>query len=118
MLSELECVVPDRPRLKDGSEQVRRELAGIIDQLSCLRSESSKLTVTHDAPEILCHKLCLVSEHTGSSPANLKCSFLKPFLHLLKVDTPSSVKQGIWSSPPSLQNIHYSWKCTKLKYRN
>lgn len=87
-------MVPDRPRLKDGSEQVRRELAGIVDQLSCLRSESSQLTVTPDAPEILCHKLRLTSEHAGSSPANLKCSFLKPFLQLLKVEAPSSVKQG------------------------
>lgn len=72
------------------------ELAGIIDQLSCLRSESSQLTVTRDAPEILCHKVRLASEHGGNSPASLKCSFLKPFLQLLKVDAPSSVKQGSW----------------------
>lgn len=89
------CAVPNRPRLKDGSERVRRELAGIVDQLSCLRSDSSQLTVTHDAPEMLCYKLRLASEHAGSS-ANLKCSFLKPFLQLLKVDAPSSTKQGIW----------------------
>lgn len=101
MFSDVErafmCVVPRRPRLKDASERVRRELAGIVDQLSCLRSESSQLTLTHAAaPEILCRQLCLASEHAGSSPADLRCSFLKPFLQLLRTDAPSSVKQGIW----------------------
>lgn len=123
-------MVPDRPRLTDGSERVRRELAAIVDQLSCLRTESSKLTVTRDAPEILCHKLRLVSEHAESS-TNLKCSFLKPFLQLLTVDAPSSVKQGIWVSLQTFPledvsatifyhclSFHYSWNCTKPKYRN
>lgn len=92
------CVVPCRPRLKDDSERVRRELAGIVDQLSCLRSELSQLTLTHAAaPETPCRQLCLASEHVGSSPADLRCSFLKPFLQLLRTDAPSSVKQGIWA---------------------
>lgn len=78
---------------------MKRELARIVDQLSCIRSESSRLTHTESAPDILCHKLSLASEHAGNSPASLRPSFVKPFLQLLKKQAPSSVKQGILSFP-------------------
>lgn len=84
-------------RLEDSSELVKKELARIVGQLSCVRSELSQLSDAHkeSTPEILCHTLCLASEHAGNTSLPLRASFVEPFLPLLRKQVPSSVKQGI-----------------------
>lgn len=89
-------------RLEDSSEQVKKELAGIIGQLSCIQSELSKLSDTRTEsthrPEILCHQLNLATEHAGKTFPSLRATFIKPFLPLLRQQAPSSVKQGFFLS--------------------
>lgn len=85
--------------LEDSSEQVKKELAKIIGQLSCIQSELSQLSDTHTKstrlPEILCHQLSLATEHAGSTFPSLRATVVRPFLPLLRHQAPSSVKQGI-----------------------
>lgn len=84
------------PLLDDSSENVRRELARIVGHLSCVQSGLSLLS--HDAghaEELVCHGLCLATEHLGGAPPSLTAAFVKPFLPLLGPLAPSSVKQGL-----------------------
>ncbi|XP_032356106.1 serine/threonine-protein kinase ATR [Etheostoma spectabile] len=94
------------PRLEDSSEQVRKELARIIGQLSCIQSELSQLSDTHTEssclPEILCHQLSLATEHAGNTFPSIRAAFVKPFLPLLKKQAPSSVKQAFLEALPHL----------------
>ncbi|XP_056281623.1 serine/threonine-protein kinase ATR isoform X2 [Pseudoliparis swirei] len=95
------------PRMEDSSELVKKELARIIGQLSCIQSERSKLsdTLTESAgslPEILCHRLGLAAEHSGNSCPSLGATFVRPFLPLLKQEAPSSVKQAFLEALPHL----------------
>ncbi|XP_045917946.1 serine/threonine-protein kinase ATR isoform X1 [Micropterus dolomieu] len=93
-------------RLEDSSEQVKKELAGIIGQLSCIQSELSKLSDTRTEsthrPEILCHQLNLATEHAGKTFPSLRATFIKPFLPLLRQQAPSSVKQAFLEALPHL----------------
>ena len=86
------------PRLEDSSEQVKKELARIIGQLSCIQSQLSQLSETHAEstrpPQILCHQLSLAAEHAGNTCPSLRATVVRPFLPLLKKQAPSSVKQG------------------------
>lgn len=86
-------------RLEDSSEQVKKELARIIGQLSCIQSELSQLSDTRREStrpsEILCHQLSLATEHAGSTCPSLRTTVFRPFLPLLSQKAPSSVKQGI-----------------------
>ncbi|KAF3845218.1 hypothetical protein F7725_008381, partial [Dissostichus mawsoni] len=90
----------------DSSETVKKELARIIGQLSCIQSDLSQLSDTQTkstpAPEILCHKLSLAAEHAGNTLPSLKATFVKPFLPLLKPQAPSSVKQAFLEALPHL----------------
>lgn len=93
-------------RLEDSSE-VKRELARVVGQLSCLQSDTSHLSSIQSSSELLCQTLDLASEHAGTSIPSLRPSFVKPFLPLLAQQSPSTVKQGIlifcltiWSSKP------------------
>ncbi|XP_010789140.1 serine/threonine-protein kinase ATR-like, partial [Notothenia coriiceps] len=94
------------PRLEDGSETVKKELARIIGQLSCIQSDLSQLSDTQTrstpAPEILCHKLSLAAEHAGNTLPSLKATVVKPFLPLLEPQAPSSVKQAFLEALPHL----------------
>ncbi len=87
------------PGLEDSSEQVKKELARSIGQLSCIQSELSQLSDTHTEstrlPEILCHQLSLAAEHAGNTFPSLRATVVRPFLTLLRQEAPSSVKQGI-----------------------
>lgn len=100
--------------MEDGSEQVKKELARIIGQLSCIQSELSQLGDTHAEsarpPRILCHQLSLAAEHAGNACPSLKATIVKPFLPLLRQEAPSSVKQGV------LFNNELFTTCRKLKY--
>ncbi|XP_049452852.1 serine/threonine-protein kinase ATR [Epinephelus fuscoguttatus] len=94
------------PRLEDSSEQVKKELARVIGQLSCIQSELSQLSDTHTESthpsERLCHQLSLAAEHAGNSPPSLRASVVRPFLPLLKQQAPSSVKQAFLEALPHL----------------
>ncbi|XP_049917731.1 serine/threonine-protein kinase ATR [Epinephelus moara] len=94
------------PRLEDSSEQVKKELARVIGQLSCIQSELSQLSDTRTESthpsERLCHQLSLAAEHAGSSPPCLRASVVRPFLPLLKQQAPSSVKQAFLEALPHL----------------
>ncbi|KAL7381001.1 hypothetical protein ABVT39_026873 [Epinephelus coioides] len=94
------------PRLEDSSEQVKKELARVIGQLSCIQSELSQLSDTHTESthpsEGLCHQLSLAAEHAGNSPPSLRASVVRPFLPLLKQQAPSSVKQAFLEALPHL----------------
>ncbi|XP_042356809.1 serine/threonine-protein kinase ATR [Plectropomus leopardus] len=94
------------PRLEDSSEQVKKELARIIGQLSCIQSELSQLRDTHTEstrpPKILCHQLSLTTEHAGNTPPSLRASVVRPFLLLLKHQAPSTVKQAFLEALPHL----------------
>lgn len=85
--------------LQDSSEQVKKELARIVGQLSCIQSDLSKLTNTHTEAsrpsEMLCCHLSLAAEHTGNVVPSLRASVVKPFLPLLTQQTPSTVKLGM-----------------------
>lgn len=88
-------------RLEDSSEQVKRELAGVVGQLSCLQSGTSHLSGIQSCSELFCQTLGLAPEHAGTSIPCLGASFVKPFLPLLAQQSPSSVKQGIsYSASP------------------
>ncbi|XP_041809950.1 serine/threonine-protein kinase ATR [Chelmon rostratus] len=93
-------------RLEDSSEQVKKELARTIGQLSCIQSELSQLTDTHKEstplPEILCHQLCLATKHAGSTSPSLRATVVRPFLPLLRQQAPSSVKQAFLEALPHL----------------
>uniref|UniRef100_A0A4W6DTL7 Serine/threonine-protein kinase ATR n=1 Tax=Lates calcarifer TaxID=8187 RepID=A0A4W6DTL7_LATCA len=93
-------------RLGDSSEQVKRELARTIGQLSCIQSELSLLSDTHAGstclPKILCHHLSLATEHAGSAYPSLRATVVRPFLPLLKQEAPSSVKQAFLEALPHL----------------
>ncbi|XP_027130563.1 serine/threonine-protein kinase ATR [Larimichthys crocea] len=112
LLHRLGSKNPDLPgttllsRMEDGSEQVKKELARIIGQLSCIQSELSQLGDTHAEsarpPRILCHQLSLASEHAGNACPSLKATIVKPFLPLLRQEAPSSVKQAFLEALPHL----------------
>ncbi|TKS86882.1 Serine/threonine-protein kinase atr [Collichthys lucidus] len=93
-------------RMEDGSEQVKKELARIIGQLSCIQSKLSQLGDTHAEsarpPRILCHQLSLAAEHAGNACPSLKATTVKPFLPLLRQEAPSSVKQAFLEALPHL----------------
>ncbi|GLD47879.1 serine/threonine-protein kinase ATR [Lates japonicus] len=93
-------------RLGDSSEQVKRELARTIGQLSCIQSELSLLSDTHAGstclPKILCHRLSLATEHAGSANPSLRATVVRPFLPLLNQEAPSSVKQAFLEALPHL----------------
>uniref|UniRef100_A0A8C3AWJ2 Serine/threonine-protein kinase ATR n=1 Tax=Cyclopterus lumpus TaxID=8103 RepID=A0A8C3AWJ2_CYCLU len=94
------------PRMEDSSEQVKKALARIIGQLSCIQSELSQLSDTRTGsaplPEILCHQLGLAAEHSGNACPSLRATFVRPFLPLLKQEAPSSVKQAFLEALPHL----------------
>uniref|UniRef100_A0AAX7TJ54 Serine/threonine-protein kinase ATR n=1 Tax=Astatotilapia calliptera TaxID=8154 RepID=A0AAX7TJ54_ASTCA len=69
-------------KLEDSSEQVKKELARIIGQLSCLQSE--------------------LSNHAGKAVPSLKASVVRPFLPLLRPQAPSTVKQAFLEALPHL----------------
>lgn len=85
-------------KLEDSSEQVKKELARIIGQLSCLQSELSSLSDIHTdstgLPKILCLSCSLEADHAGKAVPSLKASVVRPFLPLLRPQAPSTVKQG------------------------
>uniref|UniRef100_A0AAQ5WXF9 Serine/threonine-protein kinase ATR n=1 Tax=Amphiprion ocellaris TaxID=80972 RepID=A0AAQ5WXF9_AMPOC len=93
-------------RLEDSSEQVKKELARIIGQLSCIQSELSKLSDVHTEstclPKILCLRQSLATEHAGKAVPSLRTSVVKPFLPLLGPEAPSSVKQAFLQALPHL----------------
>nr|XP_046268909.1 serine/threonine-protein kinase ATR [Scatophagus argus] len=93
-------------RLEDSSEQVKKELARVVGQLSCIQSELSQLSDTHTesarSPEILCHKLSLAAEHTGKAFSSVRTAFVRPFLPLLRQQAPSSVKLAFLEALPHL----------------
>ncbi|XP_070697802.1 serine/threonine-protein kinase ATR [Pempheris klunzingeri] len=93
-------------RLEDSSEQVKKELARIIGQLSCIQSELSQLSDTRTEstrhPHILCLQLSLATEHAGSTFPSLRATVLRPFLPLLNHKAPSSVKQAFLEALPHL----------------
>uniref|UniRef100_A0A8C3GAN8 Serine/threonine-protein kinase ATR n=1 Tax=Cyclopterus lumpus TaxID=8103 RepID=A0A8C3GAN8_CYCLU len=92
--------------MEDSSEQVKKALARIIGQLSCIQSELSQLSDTRTGsaplPEILCHQLGLAAEHSGNACPSLRATFVRPFLPLLKQEAPSSVKQAFLEALPHL----------------
>ncbi|TKS86901.1 Serine/threonine-protein kinase atr [Collichthys lucidus] len=113
LLHRLESTNPDLlpgttllSRMEDGSEQVKKELARIIGQLSCIQSKLSQLGDTHaesaHPPRILCHQLSLAAEHAGNACPSLKATTVKPFLPLLRQEAPSSVKQAFLEALPHL----------------
>ncbi|XP_071768484.2 serine/threonine-protein kinase ATR [Centroberyx gerrardi] len=94
-------------RLEDSSEQVKKELAGIVGQLTCILSELSQLSDDHHTepaplPKILCSRLSLATEHAGKASASLGASVIGPFLPLLRQQAPSSVKQAFVEALPHL----------------
>uniref|UniRef100_A0A673CE83 Serine/threonine-protein kinase ATR n=1 Tax=Sphaeramia orbicularis TaxID=375764 RepID=A0A673CE83_9TELE len=92
--------------LEDSSEQVMKELARIVGQLSCVQSEVSQLSDTQSEtpcpPVLVCHRLCLTSKHAQNTAAFLKASVVRPFLLLLRPQAPSSVKQAFLEALPHL----------------
>lgn len=81
-------------RLEDSSEQVKREFARTVGQLSCLKSDTSHLSASQSSSELLCQTLSLASEHAGTTFPSLRATFVNPFLKLLTHQSPSSIKQG------------------------
>ncbi|KAM7376136.1 hypothetical protein PAMP_005881 [Pampus punctatissimus] len=94
------------PALEDSSEQVKKELARIIGQLSCIQSELSKLSDNHTEAsrptEMLCRRLSLATEHAGITVPSLRASVVTPFLPLLKQQAQSTVKQAFLEALPHL----------------
>ncbi|KAM3870953.1 serine/threonine-protein kinase ATR [Diretmus argenteus] len=92
--------------LEDGSEQVKKELAGIVGQLTCILSDLSQLSDSHTQPaplpDVLCSRLSLAAEHAGKATASLGVSVVIPFLPLLQQQAPSSVKQAFVEALPHL----------------
>uniref|UniRef100_A0A667ZE05 Serine/threonine-protein kinase ATR n=1 Tax=Myripristis murdjan TaxID=586833 RepID=A0A667ZE05_9TELE len=95
-----------RPRLQDDSERVKKELAAIVGQLTCILSELSQLTDSHTEPtplpKILCSHLSLAPKHAGKAAASLGASVIRPFLPLLRQQAPSTVKQAFIEALPHL----------------
>ncbi|XP_031592853.2 serine/threonine-protein kinase ATR isoform X3 [Oreochromis aureus] len=93
-------------KLEDSSEQVKKELARIIGQLSCLQSELSSLSDIHTdstgLPKILCLSCSLEADHAGKAVPSLKASVVRPFLPLLRPQAPSTVKQAFLEALPHL----------------
>ncbi|XP_074547648.1 serine/threonine-protein kinase ATR [Halichoeres trimaculatus] len=89
-------------RLEDASELVKKELASIIGQLSCIQSELSQLSVSSHCPKMLCHQLSLAAKHDGNTCPSLRASFVRPFLPLLGQQAPSVVKQAFLEALPHL----------------
>uniref|UniRef100_A0A3B4FF58 Serine/threonine-protein kinase ATR n=1 Tax=Pundamilia nyererei TaxID=303518 RepID=A0A3B4FF58_9CICH len=93
-------------KLEDSSEQVKKELARIIGQLSCLQSELSSLSDIHTdstcLPKILCLSCSLETDHAGKAVPSLKASVVRPFLPLLRPQAPSTVKQAFLEALPHL----------------
>uniref|UniRef100_H3DQ41 Serine/threonine-protein kinase ATR n=1 Tax=Tetraodon nigroviridis TaxID=99883 RepID=H3DQ41_TETNG len=89
-------------RLEDSSEQVKRELARVVGQLSCLQSDASHLGGIQSSSELLCQTISLASEHAETTIPSLGASFVKPFLPLLAQQSPSSVKQAFLDALPHL----------------
>ncbi|XP_071354256.1 serine/threonine-protein kinase ATR [Trachinotus anak] len=93
-------------RLDDSSEQVKKELARTIGQLSCIQSELSLLSETNaesiNTPKILCFHLTLAAEHAGNAFPSLRATVVRPFLPLLRQQAPSSVKQAFLEALPHL----------------
>uniref|UniRef100_A0A8D3CTB5 Serine/threonine-protein kinase ATR n=1 Tax=Scophthalmus maximus TaxID=52904 RepID=A0A8D3CTB5_SCOMX len=99
--------------LEDGSEKVKKELAGIVGQLSCIQAELSLLSDTpaesNSLPRILCLRLSLTAEHAGNACPSLRATVVTPFLPLLRQQAPSSVKQALLESLPHLcQHVNLS----------
>uniref|UniRef100_A0A8D3AWP0 Serine/threonine-protein kinase ATR n=1 Tax=Scophthalmus maximus TaxID=52904 RepID=A0A8D3AWP0_SCOMX len=99
--------------LYDGSEKVKKELAGIVGQLSCIQAELSLLSDTpaesNSLPRILCLRLSLTAEHAGNACPSLRATVVTPFLPLLRQQAPSSVKQALLESLPHLcQHVNLS----------
>uniref|UniRef100_A0A667ZDZ5 Serine/threonine-protein kinase ATR n=1 Tax=Myripristis murdjan TaxID=586833 RepID=A0A667ZDZ5_9TELE len=94
------------PRLQDDSERVKKELAAIVGQLTCILSELSQLTDSHTEPtplpKILCSHLSLAPKHAGKAAASLGASVIRPFLPLLRQQAPSTVKQAFIEALPHL----------------
>uniref|UniRef100_A0A669BAQ8 Serine/threonine-protein kinase ATR n=1 Tax=Oreochromis niloticus TaxID=8128 RepID=A0A669BAQ8_ORENI len=93
-------------KLEDSSEQVKKELARIIGQLSCLQSELSSLNNIHTdstgLPKILCLSCSLEADHAGKAVPSLRASVVRPFLPLLRPQAPSTVKQAFLEALPHL----------------
>ncbi|CAN9502464.1 unnamed protein product [Ophioblennius macclurei] len=93
-------------RLEDSSEHVKKELARIVGQLSCIQSELSQLADRQPEstarPRIFCLRCELTAEHAGGEEPSLRVSTVKPFLPLLKPQAPSSVKQAFLEALPHL----------------
>ncbi|KAM3594960.1 uncharacterized protein V6R79_015962 [Siganus canaliculatus] len=99
--------------LEDSSEQVKKELARSIGQLTCIQSEHSQLCDTRPdsapPPQILCHHLSLATEHAGNTLPSLRATAVKQFLPLLRQQAPSSVKQAFLEALPHLcQHVNLS----------
>lgn len=121
------CVCVSRSRVDDGSEQVKKELASIVGQLSCIQAEVSVLTGRHrkdTCPDTtLCLRLALAAKHAGNLSPSLRATVVRPFLPLLRQQSPSSVKQGAsgfsfhlffhneFSLPPNAAVCHFSVWC-------
>nr|XP_057946886.1 serine/threonine-protein kinase ATR isoform X2 [Doryrhamphus excisus] len=92
------------PRLEDSSEQVKRELARIVGQLSCIQSGLSQVgnmcSKATCLEELVCTRLDLAAEHAGNGLPSLRASFLKPFLPLLQPVAACSVKQAFLEALP------------------
>uniref|UniRef100_A0A665WVB9 Serine/threonine-protein kinase ATR n=1 Tax=Echeneis naucrates TaxID=173247 RepID=A0A665WVB9_ECHNA len=93
-------------RMEDSSEQVKRELARTIGQLSCIQSHLSIISDSHSEstclPKILCLRRNLATEHAGTTPPALRASVVRPFLSLLGQQAPSSVKRAFLEALPHL----------------
>ncbi|XP_028995716.2 LOW QUALITY PROTEIN: serine/threonine-protein kinase ATR [Betta splendens] len=94
------------PRLEDSSVQVKKELARIVGDLSCIQSDLSHLSVSHTESthvhKLLCLRLSLANEHAGKISPSLKTSVIRPFLPLLRQQEHSSVKQAFLEALPHL----------------
>ncbi|XP_056250377.1 serine/threonine-protein kinase ATR [Seriola aureovittata] len=92
--------------LEDSSEQVKKELARSIGQLSCIQSGVSLLSDAQAEspclPRILSLRLSLATEHAGNALPSLRATFVRPFLPLLRQQAPSSVKQAFLEALPHL----------------
>ncbi|XP_056151597.1 serine/threonine-protein kinase ATR [Lampris incognitus] len=93
-------------RLEDSSEQVKKELASAVGQLTCIMSECSQLSITDmkptQSPKMLCFCFSLAAEHANKPATFLGTTVIMPFLPLLRQQAPSSVKQAFMEALPHL----------------
>ncbi|XP_028293251.1 serine/threonine-protein kinase ATR [Gouania willdenowi] len=93
-------------RLEDSSERVKKELARMVGELSCIQSEISSLSDVRTALDgplnILCLQCRLAAEHAGKAEPSLTASAVRPFLPLVKAEAPSLVKQAFLETLPHL----------------